>query len=84
MFLIFSGEDIHSIHDLVFWVSEHQGDEFRNFIERLESRAEDGTPSSGPGSLEDALCEWASMRMQTLWRTVDGICSAYAHALERV
>eukprot|EP00434_Breviolum_minutum_P030560 symbB.v1.2.027025.t1/scaffold2740.1/size71859/2 len=69
-------------NDLLRFLIKYYRDEFRNFIERLESRAEDGTPSSGPGSLEDALCEWASMRMQTLWRTVDGICSAYAHALE--
>ena len=51
-----------------------QGDEFRNFIERLEQ--EDCS------SLEEALCTWASLRMQTLWRTVDGICGAYANALE--
>ena len=50
------------------------GDEFRNFIERLE---QDDAPS-----LEEALCTWASLRMQTLWRTVDGICGAYANALE--
>ena len=51
-----------------------QGDEFRNFIERLEQ--EDCS------SLEEALCTWASLRMQTLWRTVDGICGAYANALD--
>ena len=53
-----------------------RGDEFRNFIERLELQSEEEP------NLEDALCTWASLRMQTLWRTVDGICGAYANALE--
>eukprot|EP00913_Durusdinium_trenchii_P020380 g19145.t1 len=53
-------------------------DEFRNFIERLEAN----DLAFGSHGLEAALCEWASLRMQTLWRTVDGICGAYAHALD--
>jgi len=35
-----------------------------------------------PGDLEQRLCTWASLRMQTLWRTVEGICDGYSHALE--
>lgn len=34
--------------------------------------------------LEEALSRWTSVRMQTLWRTVEGVCSAYARALATV
>jgi 1,3-beta-glucan synthase len=32
--------------------------------------------------MEDEFCKWCSMRMQTLWRTVEGVAHAYAKALE--
>ncbi|CAK9096135.1 1 [Durusdinium trenchii] len=65
-------------NDLLRFLIKYYRDEFRNFIERLEAN----DLAFGSHGLEAALCEWASLRMQTLWRTVDGICGAYAHALE--
>lgn len=35
-----------------------------------------------PADLEQRLSEWASMRMQTLWRTVQGLCDGYDQALD--
>lgn len=71
---LFSDGETKVSNDLLRFLIKYYRDEFRNFIERLEQ--EDCS------SLEDALCTWASLRMQTLWRTVDGICGAYANALE--
>ncbi|CAE7879948.1 FKS1, partial [Symbiodinium sp. KB8] len=66
-------------NDLLRFLIKYYRDEFRNLIERLEGA---DSESRGPNWLEAALCEWASLRMQTLWRTVDGICHAYGHALQ--
>eukprot|EP00929_Paragymnodinium_shiwhaense_P061983 TRINITY_DN30951_c0_g1_i1.p1 TRINITY_DN30951_c0_g1~~TRINITY_DN30951_c0_g1_i1.p1 ORF type:complete len:1604 (-),score=362.26 TRINITY_DN30951_c0_g1_i1:181-4992(-) len=35
-----------------------------------------------PGFDEEELYKWASLRMQTLWRTVEGLCNSYVRALE--
>ncbi|CAK9088745.1 unnamed protein product [Durusdinium trenchii] len=67
-------------NDLLRFLIKYYRDEFRNFIERLEAN----DLAFGSHGLEAALCEWASLRMQTLWRTVDGICGAYAHALDEI
>eukprot|EP00439_Symbiodinium_sp_Y106_P025812 s174_g3.t1 len=92
----YSKQDLFSdsvSNDLLRFLIKYYRDEFRNLIERLEGA---DSESRGPNWLEAALCEWASLRMQTLWRTVDGIwaalvvwafgprgiCHAYGHALQ--
>jgi len=35
-----------------------------------------------PADLEKRLCEWASLRMQTLWRTIQGVSESYTTALD--
>ncbi|CAJ1402016.1 unnamed protein product [Effrenium voratum] len=77
----YSKEDLFTdsvSNDLLRFLIKYYRDEFRNLIERLEN-SEDCQVRH---RLEASLFEWASLRMQTLWRTVDGICRAYAHALE--
>ena len=67
-------------NDLLRFLIKYYRDEFRNLIERLEGA---DSESRGPNWLEAALCDWASVRMQTLWRTVDGICHAPCAASSR-
>ena len=66
---------------LIDWVKRHWDDEFKNFHARKQTNldAEDW-PVTG-SQWEDyeegqwnALAVWSSMRMQTLWRTVAGMC----------
>eukprot|EP00931_Biecheleriopsis_adriatica_P050069 TRINITY_DN28982_c0_g2_i1.p1 TRINITY_DN28982_c0_g2~~TRINITY_DN28982_c0_g2_i1.p1 ORF type:complete len:1548 (-),score=291.77 TRINITY_DN28982_c0_g2_i1:29-4672(-) len=79
--------DSQGSSDLLRFLIKYYRDEFRNFIERMEHARESGEELFGSAGVEGIeklelpLCEWASQRMQTLWRTVHGICRAYARAL---
>jgi len=78
--------------DVLKFLVQYYKDEFQNFSERvwethgLGAARADSTRAAanieeGLQDLEEALCKWTSLRMQTLWRTVAGICRAYSQAL---
>lgn len=73
---------------LIDWVKYHWVEEFSSFTSRMQSgRAGLGWPLAGSQWNEyseehwDKLGVWSSMRMQTLWRTVAGMC-LYHSALQ--
>jgi len=81
--------------EVLRFLIKYYADEFRNFVERecahiplvagsaeVQTQSFTGPRSAGLVELEKNLCEWASLRMQTLHRTVKGICSAYDDALK--
>eukprot|EP00930_Biecheleria_cincta_P015653 TRINITY_DN12986_c0_g2_i1.p1 TRINITY_DN12986_c0_g2~~TRINITY_DN12986_c0_g2_i1.p1 ORF type:complete len:1556 (-),score=205.11 TRINITY_DN12986_c0_g2_i1:228-4286(-) len=78
--------------DLLRFLIKYYRDEFKHFIQRLdqgvvrdlEQSLASECSSAIDHSLDDIegmLCEWASLRMQTLYRTVEGISAAYGDAL---
>mmetsp|Transcript_102536 Transcript_102536/g.258317 ORF Transcript_102536/g.258317 Transcript_102536/m.258317 type:complete len:1585 (-) Transcript_102536:49-4803(-) len=75
--------------ELLRYLVSYYCDEFSNFKERVcdamgmnEDQDEEALGRfDGFQKFEDPLCKWASLRMQTLWRTVEGVCRAYARAL---
>jgi len=73
---------------LIDWVKYHWKEEFSAFTTRMQSgRYGEGWPLAGSQWNEyttehwDKLNTWCSMRMQTLWRTVSGMCM-YHSALQ--
>jgi len=62
---------------LIDWLKARYVDEYRAFTHRMEARGMHigGVPWEEMEDHHwDKICVWASMRMQTLWRTVAGIC----------
>lgn len=84
--------------ELLQFLVKYYSDEFRNFASRVghlglgdmwnsaqaATLANDSGRQSQLAELNAELCRWASLRMQTLWRTVEGICLAYSKALSAV
>lgn len=86
--------------DLLHYLVKYYRSEFSNFAERalignglnpsllsgLDAAGRDFSylPSTQMRELEVKLQKWTSARMQTLWRTVDGVCNAYANALQEL
>jgi hypothetical protein len=60
--------------DMFKFLLQYFPDEVRNFAERMDADGEQQ-------DLNAAFCKWSSLRMQTLWRTVEGICLSYKQAL---
>eukprot|EP00928_Gymnodinium_smaydae_P017162 TRINITY_DN16559_c0_g1_i1.p1 TRINITY_DN16559_c0_g1~~TRINITY_DN16559_c0_g1_i1.p1 ORF type:complete len:1557 (+),score=196.35 TRINITY_DN16559_c0_g1_i1:34-4671(+) len=91
--ILFSRHDLFKegrCADLLRFLLQYYRDEFEHFAERLQTQTEGrsfsvtaaaSASSFGLENLEDALCKWASLRMQTLWRTVEGISNTYSKAL---
>mmetsp|Transcript_10441 Transcript_10441/g.36655 ORF Transcript_10441/g.36655 Transcript_10441/m.36655 type:complete len:1882 (-) Transcript_10441:161-5806(-) len=70
---------------LIDWVKARYSDEFDSFISRMQDSAEwKDLPVAGNNWSEysekqwDAISMWASMRLQTLWRTVAGMSLYHA------
>jgi hypothetical protein len=69
---------------LIDWLKRHWDEEFKNFHARKQANLDvEEWPATGNQWDEytdkqwDALTVWSSMRMQTLWRTVAGMCLYY-------
>jgi len=69
------------ITSLIDWVEQFYEDEFRYFTSRHQAaRGINSFPAAGSQwnhyteEQWEKLCGWASMRYQTLWRTVAGMC----------
>jgi len=79
--------------EVLRFLIKYYSDEFRNFVMRVGApgalggitqrtvNSFTGVRSARISGLEKELCKWASLRMQTLFRTVQGICHAYETAL---
>jgi len=69
---------------LIDWVKQHYGDEFAWFTDRMQSKNSTEWPVVGSqwGEYTEAEWEkisaWSAMRLQTLWRTVAGMCLYHA------
>eukprot|EP00930_Biecheleria_cincta_P028708 TRINITY_DN20020_c0_g1_i1.p1 TRINITY_DN20020_c0_g1~~TRINITY_DN20020_c0_g1_i1.p1 ORF type:complete len:1709 (+),score=246.49 TRINITY_DN20020_c0_g1_i1:135-5261(+) len=84
--------------ELLQFLVKYYSDEFRHFASRVRhlggcdlwNAAPAASPANGAErnaqlvELNTELCKWASLRMQTLWRTIEGICLAYSKALSAV
>jgi len=81
---LFSGQ---TPTEMLNFLTHYYRGELGSFLERVRRPQGPGgtsgskSPELQPMELEFELCRWASLRMQTLWRTVEGICRAYEHAL---
>jgi len=68
----------NDIVPLIDWVKEKYGDEFSHLTRRMQARANWPAVGSQWDAYTEAQWEnisaWSSMRMQTLWRTVAGMC----------
>jgi len=66
--------------ELIDWVKTRYEEEFRAFTSRMQAKSSNNWPTAGSQWAEytdhqwDKICAWASMRMQTLYRTVAGMC----------
>eukprot|EP00405_Crypthecodinium_cohnii_P007093 CAMPEP_0206420490 /NCGR_PEP_ID=MMETSP0324_2-20121206/873_1 /ASSEMBLY_ACC=CAM_ASM_000836 /TAXON_ID=2866 /ORGANISM="Crypthecodinium cohnii, Strain Seligo" /LENGTH=1614 /DNA_ID=CAMNT_0053884383 /DNA_START=33 /DNA_END=4877 /DNA_ORIENTATION=- len=78
--------------EMIRFLVQYYKDEFSNVAERLGARGSRGqgehdlerARTVDSTDLEETLCKWASLRMQTLYRTIEGICNAYKQALHTV
>jgi len=72
-------EDASNVVPLMHWLKQKYEDEFLNFTNRMRARSIDW-PISGDQWEEytpdqwERVTSWAAMRLQTLWRTVAGMC----------
>jgi len=75
---------------LMSWLKHRYEEEFSNFSSRMQKTSIDSSAvwrtSADDWSVYDdeqwkQICEWASMRNQTLWRTIAGM-TMYHHALD--
>lgn len=79
-------EDHQEQRPLMHWLMNNYEEEFAAFLGRMQGRSSEW-PVTGSEWGEytdkqwDKMCSWASMRMQTLWRTVAGMC-LYHNALQ--
>ena len=66
--------------ELIDWVKARYEEEFRAFTSRMQAKSSNSWPTTGSQWAEytdhqwDKICAWASMRLQTLYRTVAGMC----------